>query len=29
VTEMREMGYSETEMLDGLKGYLAKKEENE
>lgn len=29
VTEMREMGYSETEMLDGLKDYLAKKEENE
>ncbi|MET1248610.1 GntR family transcriptional regulator [Sporolactobacillus sp. STCC-11] len=29
VTEMREMGYSETEMLDGLNDYLAKKEENE
>ncbi|SFG23927.1 GntR family transcriptional regulator [Sporolactobacillus nakayamae] len=29
VTEMREMGYSETEMLDGLNDYLAQKEENE
>lgn len=28
VSEMREMGYSETEMLDGLKVYLDKKEEN-